>query len=125
MVRAIGLNSYRFSLEWPRIEPEKGVFSIAMPDHCLAMVQGCRARGLKPVLTFSHWTVPRWFAAQGGWTAKESPELFARFCDQAARHLGDGLAFAVTLNVPNGLLIGRRMVPPLVDRAADGAALGH
>jgi beta-glucosidase len=111
IARAIGLNAYRFSLEWSRIEPEPGQFSIAMLDHYKAIVDGCRERGLQPVVTFSHWTVPIWFAAKGGWTNPESPDLFARFCDRAARHLAGGIARAITLNEPNGLVIAERMVP--------------
>ncbi|WP_237709204.1 family 1 glycosylhydrolase [Sphingomonas elodea] len=66
LVKSMGLNTYRFSLEWARIEPDKGHFSRAMLDHYRAMIEGCRARGLKPVVTFNHFTTPRWFAAQGG-----------------------------------------------------------
>jgi beta-glucosidase len=101
LVKSLGLNAYRFSLEWARIEPEQGQFSIAMLDHYKAMIAGCHARGLTPVVTFNHFTTPRWFAAKGGWHSDESPALFARFCDKAARHLADGIAYATTLNEPN------------------------
>jgi beta-glucosidase len=101
LVKAMGLNAYRFSLEWPRIEPEPGMFSLAMLDHYKAMIDGCRARGLTPVVTFNHYTAPRWFAAQGGWTDAQSPGLFARFCDRAARHLAANIGVATTLNEPN------------------------
>lgn len=112
LVRGMGLNSYRFSLEWARIEPDKGHFSIAMLDHYKAMIEGCRARGLRPLVTFNHFTTPRWFAAQGGWSNPESPALFARFCDRAARHLAGGISHAMTLNEPN--LAGRlgEILPP-------------
>jgi beta-glucosidase len=101
LVKAIGLNTYRFSLEWSRVEPEPGMFSIASLDHYKAIIGGCRQRGLMPMVTFSHFTTPRWFAARGGWTQADAPDLFARFCDRAARHLADGMGHAVTLNEPN------------------------
>lgn len=101
LVKAIGLNSYRFSLEWSRIEPEPGMFSIAMLDHYKAIIDGCRARGLTPMVTFNHFSTPRWFAARGGWTNAESPDLFARFCDRAARRLASDIGYAMTLNEPN------------------------
>jgi beta-glucosidase len=66
IVRTLGLNSYRFSLEWARIEPSEGEFSIAMLDHYRRMIEGCRARGLVPVVTFNHFTTPRWFACAWG-----------------------------------------------------------
>ena len=101
LVRSLGLNTYRFSLEWSRIEPEPGLFSIAMLDHYQAMIEGCRARGLTPVVTFNHFTTPRWFAAQGGWGNADAPALFARYCDRAARHLAAAIGYATTLNEPN------------------------
>ncbi|WP_333839001.1 glycoside hydrolase family 1 protein [Novosphingobium sp.] len=106
LCKAMGLNSYRFSLEWARIEPRAGEFSLAMLDHYKRMIEGCHARGLTPFVTFNHFTTPIWFAARGGWSNPDAPGLFARFCDTAARHLADGIGFAATLNEPNlaGLL---------------------
>jgi beta-glucosidase len=101
LVKSLGLNSYRFSLEWGRIEPAKGEFSVAMLDHYKAMIAGCRARGLVPVVTFNHFTTPVWFAAQGGWSNPEAPALFGRYCERAARHLAAGIGYATTLNEPN------------------------
>lgn len=117
LVRSLGLNSYRFSLEWARIEPEPGRFSIAMLDHYKAMIEGCRARGLTPVVTFNHFTTPRWFAARGGWYVPDSPDLFARFCERAARHLAAHIGYATTLNEPNPS--GDALLPaPILERVA-------
>jgi beta-glucosidase len=112
LARGMGLNGYRFSLEWARIEPAEGEFSNAMLDHYKAMIEGCRARGLAPVVTFNHFTTPRWFAARGGWQNPDAPRLFARYCDRAARHLASGIGHALTLNEPN--LAGKleALVPP-------------
>jgi len=107
LVKALGFNCYRFSLEWPRIEPEPGHFSLAMLDHYKAIVDGCRKRGLTPFVTFNHYTTPRWFAARGGWTQPDAADLFARFCDRAARHLAAGIGYAATLNEPNLLRVVR------------------
>lgn len=129
LVKRLGLNSYRFSLEWARIEPGKGEFSVAMLEHYKAMIEGCRARGLVPVVTFNHFTTPIWFAAQGGWANPESPSLFARYCERAARHLAAGIGYATTLNEPNlsGVLdlvlpgdIGPRLLD--ADKAMQAAA---
>jgi beta-glucosidase len=129
LVKGLGLNSYRFSLEWARIEPARGEFSIAMLEHYEAMIAGCRARGLAPVVTFNHFTTPVWFAAAGGWSNPEAPSLFARYCERAARHLAHGIAYATTLNEPNlsGVLdlvlpgdIGPRLIG--ADRAMQEAA---
>jgi beta-glucosidase len=112
LVRALGLNSYRFSLEWSRIEPEPGLFSIAMLDHYKAMIEGCRSRGIAPVVTFNHYTTPRWFAARGAWTQPDAADLFARFCDRAARHCAAGMGYATTLNEPNSFNMFAGTFPP-------------
>lgn len=101
LVKRIGLNSYRFSLEWARIEPEQGFISIAMLDHYKRIIAACKARGLAPVVTFNHFSNPRWFAALGGWVNPNASTLFARYCGIAARHLAPDIAYAVTLNEPN------------------------
>lgn len=121
IVKALGLTSYRFSLEWGRIEPAEGQFSIAMLDHYKAMIAGCRKRGLTPIVTFNHFTAPIWFAAKGGWMNDEGPALFARYCGRAARHLGDQIGFALTLNEPN--LCG--MLAQLLPRKTGEALLRH
>jgi len=97
----IGLNCYRFSVEWSRIEPARGEFSQAQLDHYERMVDGCRARGLAPVVTYSHFAVPRWFGANGGFENRESIDLFARFCDRVTSAFGDRIALAATFNEPN------------------------
>jgi beta-glucosidase len=101
LVRSLGLNAYRFSLEWARIEPAEGRFSIAMLDHYKRLVGGCRERGLIPVVTFSHFTCPSWFAARGGWAGPNASGLFGRYCRIATQHLGAGMGYALTLNEPN------------------------
>ena len=124
LVRDLGLNTYRFSLEWARIEPEPGLFSIAMLDHYKAMIDGCHARALTPVVTFNHNTAPRWFAAGGGWSKPETAALFARFCGRAARHLAPGIAYALTLNEPANAVNLKDTFPPFLTwiRSANAAA---
>ncbi|QSR17740.1 glycoside hydrolase family 1 protein [Novosphingobium sp. KA1] len=114
IVKGLGLTSYRFSVEWARIEPEKGLFSQAMLDHYKRIVDGCHARGLQPLVSFNHFTAPRWFSAQGGWTNPDAAQLFARYCERVMRAFGDGIAMAMTLNEPNILLILRNILPPPV-----------
>jgi beta-glucosidase len=101
LVRHLGLNTYRFSLEWSRIEPAQGEFSAVMLDHYKRMITGCRDRGITPVVTFNHYSVPIWFAAAGGWESAGSVDHFARYCDKAARHLSAEIGLATTLNEPN------------------------
>ena len=101
LVRSAGLNAYRFSIEWARIEPEPGQFSQAMLEHYRRICLACRAAGIEPVVTFHHFTSPRWIAAIGGWENPETADRYARFCGVAAKALGDAFGWACTLNEPN------------------------
>ena len=101
MLAALGFGAYRFSLEWSRIEPEEGEFSRAALDHYRRMCAACLEHGVRPVVTFHHFTTPRWVAAQGGWTEPATADRFARFCERATAHLGDLVDRACTLNEPN------------------------
>jgi beta-glucosidase len=63
------------------------------------------------MVTYNHYTAPRWFAAQGGWTQRGAPQIFARFCTLATRHLGAGIGYATTLNEPNIMMVLRVLLP--------------
>ena len=101
LVKALGLSAYRFSIEWARIEPEEGKFSVATLDYYRRLCAGCRELGIMPVVTFHHFTSPRWLAAKGGWENPLAAELFARYCERATRAIGDLIGAACTLNEPN------------------------
>jgi beta-glucosidase len=101
IAKALGLNCYRFGIEWARIEPEPGAFSIAELDHYAAVLEACHARGLLPIVTFNHFTVPLWFAKRGGWEVADSADLFARFCERVTRALGPYIGMASTFNEAN------------------------
>ena len=97
----LGFNCHRFGIEWSRIEPEPGMISHAALDHYKRVLDECHRHGLAPMVTLSHWSVPRWFAARGGFEQADSPQIFARFAETAASHLGDGMAYATTFNEAN------------------------
>jgi beta-glucosidase len=101
MLADLGFNTYRFSLEWARIEPEEGFFSNAELDHYRRMITACREHNLTPMVTYSHFSLPRWFAVKGGWANAQAPDLFARFCERATKHFGDLIGIASTLNEPD------------------------
>ena len=53
-----GLGAYRFSVEWSRVEPEPGYFSVAALDHYRRVCEACLGRGVRPFVTLNHFTVP-------------------------------------------------------------------
>lgn len=106
IIRSLNLNAYRFSVEWSRVEPAEGQVSLAALEHYRRMVVACRKAGLAPILTLSHFTSPRWFAAKGGWLHPGAPSAFARHCERVIRHMGKGVSHVVTFNEPNLQLLG-------------------
>ncbi len=115
IVAALGLDNYRFSLEWSRIEPAEGEFSVAALDHYARVCDDLLGRGVTPVVTFHHFTTPRWVAREGGWASPATADRFARYCERVMAHLGGRIGVACTINEPNmvasgGYLAG--MFPP-------------
>jgi len=100
LLASLGFNSYRFSIEWARIEPSRGFFSNAELDHYKTMIDACRRHGVAPAVTFLHGSTPRWFAEAGGWLNPESSALFANYCSKAAKSLAGDIEFAFTINEP-------------------------
>ncbi len=96
-----GLTSYRFSIEWARIEPEHGFVSRAAIDHYRRMVDTAIEVGLEPVVSLLHFTVPRWMFEAGFWRNPEAPALFERFVETALPIVSDGVRYVCTINEPN------------------------
>ena len=96
-----GLNTYRFSVEWARIEPEEGYFSLAALDHYRRIAATCLEQGVTPVATLHHFTVPRWFAQRGGWSQDGAADLFGRYAERVAARLGDLVPYFCTINEAN------------------------
>lgn len=116
----LGLNAYRFSVEWSRIEPEEGFFSHAELDHYRRVVGACHEHHVTPMVTYNHFSVPRWFADQGGWNAPAAADRFARYAERVTAHLGDLVPWVCTLNEPNiiALLMETGTAPAASEKSA-------
>jgi beta-glucosidase len=101
LLAGLGLNCYRFSIEWARIEPERGHFSASALDHYRRVLAACHENGVTPMVTFYHFSSPRWFAAMGGWEHRDAGDVFVRYAERAASALGDLITSAATFNEPN------------------------
>ncbi|HEX6138891.1 MAG TPA: family 1 glycosylhydrolase, partial [Candidatus Limnocylindria bacterium] len=101
-----GFNTYRFSVEWARIEPEDGRFDPAALRHYRRMVEVVAAAGLTPMVTLNHFTLPLWLARRGGWRAPEAPAAFARYCREVVSALGDAVTWYCTINEPGVVAFG-------------------
>lgn len=102
LARDLGLNSYRFSIAWPRIFPDGAA---AAPnrkglDFYSRLVDGMLERGLEPWLTLYHWDLPQALQDRGGWNNRDTVAEFCRFADVVSRHLGDRVKSWITHNEP-------------------------
>ncbi len=95
-----GLQMYRFSVEWARIEPERDQFSRAQLLHYRRMIDVCRQYGVEPMVTLHHFTLPHWFAHDGGWLASDAVERFTRYVEVVSEILLD-VTWVCTINEPN------------------------
>jgi len=99
-------NAHRMSVEWCRIEPSLAVWDEAALDQYRTMIAGARARGLEPMVTLQHFTLPHWLAERGGWHNPESVTWFERYVRKVAAGLKDLVRYWVTINEPNVLVYG-------------------
>lgn len=97
----MGHNVHRLSIEWSRIEPEKGKWDAAAVAHYHEVFRSLQRHGIKPMVTLHHFTNPVWVAAQGGWLAEETLMDFERFADFVAREYGGEVDWWITINEPN------------------------
>lgn len=101
MMAEAGLNAYRFSIEWARIEPECGNFDEAEVEHYRKVIACCKENGVEPVVTLLHFSSPAWLIRQGGWEAESTVEYFARYVRYVMERLGGELHTVCTINEAN------------------------
>jgi beta-glucosidase len=100
LAASMGHTCHRLSLEWSRIEPHEGRFDEAALEHYASVLEALKSRGIEPVVTLHHFTLPAWLAARGGWLAADSVERFARYVGLVADRYGGDVRFWLTVNEP-------------------------
>lgn len=110
LLSRLGFNTFRFSIEWARVEPNPGEFSTDALRHYRSVLEACKARGLRTVVTLFHFTSPLWLAKRGGFTNPEVPDLFARYAAKVVEYCGDLIDWISTVNEAN--MSFRDYVPP-------------
>ena len=75
----LGVKSYRFSIEWSKVEPEAGFYDQAVLEHYHAVIDACVERGLVPMATIHHFSNPLWFEDLGAFEQAENIEHLVRF----------------------------------------------
>lgn len=96
-----GLNAYRFSIEWARIEPEEGKFDENEIEHYRKVIVCCKENGVEPIVTMMHFTSPLWLIQKGGWENESTIEYFRRYVSYVIEKLGSELNYICTINEAN------------------------
>lgn len=96
-----GLNAYRFSIEWARIEPQEGIFAPDEIEHYRKVISCCRENGLEPIVTLLHFTSPKWLISRGGWESDAAVAYFVRYVRYVMEQLGEDITYVCTINEAN------------------------
>jgi beta-glucosidase len=101
LMRELGLEAYRFSIAWPRIQPTgRGPANEAGLAFYERLVDGLIARGIRPIATLYHWDLPQALEDEGGWASRATAEAFADYARLVAERLRDRVTVWTTLNEP-------------------------
>ena len=101
LMTSLGVRAYRFSVAWPRIQPQgSGPANQKGLDFYRRIVEGLGERDIVPMLTLYHWDLPQALEDQGGWTSRETSERFAEYAGIVYEDLSDEVPFWITLNEP-------------------------
>lgn len=101
LIASLGVKAYRFSLAWPRVQPDgAGAWNPKGLDFYDRLIDGLLARGLQPWLTLNHWDLPAALQTGGGWQQRSTVDRFVNYAEQIGRRYGDRLAGITTHNEP-------------------------
>jgi beta-glucosidase len=115
LIKKLGLNTYRLSVEWSKIEPKQGIYDSAALAHYDEVCKELVAHGIKPVITLHHYTNPTWFAQLGGFEKLENSKHFVNFCIKVFERLNPNVHLWLTFNSPTSYVARAyhaNMAPP-------------
>lgn len=101
LAKKIGLNAFRLSIEWSRIQPSENEIDKKAIEHYRKMIKALKARGIEPFVTIWHWPLPLWLSQRGGWTYKEISHYYIGYAALLVREFGADVKYWITLNEPN------------------------
>jgi beta-glucosidase len=130
LLAELGVDVYRFSIAWPRIQPTgRGPANAAGLAFYSRLIDGLRARGIKPVPTLYHWDLPQALQSKGGWANRDIVGWFEAYAQIVARAFGDSVDTWTTINEPwVAAYLGYRLglhAPGISDEGQAAAAHHH
>lgn len=100
LLKKMNMNAFRFSVEWSRIEPTEGAWDAEAITHYKQYIGELKKRGIEPVMTLFHFTLPVWFAEKGGFEKRANIKYFVRFAEKVLQELGGNVKYIITINEP-------------------------
>ena len=135
LAQGMGLNTFRLSIEWSRIEPRKGEIDQAEVAYYHRVLQAIHRRGMTPLVTLLHFSYPAWLDAEGGWENKQAVDYFRRYARFVAQEFGEEITWYLTFNEPNMYLVnaygtgafppGKKWAPFAMLKVAKNFVAGH
>jgi beta-glucosidase len=119
----LGVNAYRFSVEWSRVVPRRGDWQRGEMDRYVRIAASLRDAGIEPVVTLHHFTNPAWLVERSAWENPSTAAEFLRFAERAVRALRDSVRVFITFNEPNVFVAAgylAKLMPPGGKSARDG-----
>ena len=101
LMAEMGMQIYRFGIEWSRIEPSRGYYDEEVLEHYREEIEYMIEKGIKPLLTLHHFSNPLWFEDRGGWLSPDCVDDFIDFAGEVIDYLGDIVDEYITINEPN------------------------
>ncbi len=114
LLKELGVNSYRFSIEWSRIQPRPDTWDEEAIAHYQEIIDILRSYNIEPMVTLHHFTHPRWFLERYPWHRTASVEKFLRYTEKMVSTLRN-VRYWITFNEPYVILIGGYLdgcIPP-------------
>lgn len=124
LLRDLGVNAYRFSLEWSRIQPREDAWDEKAIDHYRDVVAILRSYDIEPMVTLHHFTHPVWFTEKYPWHRDQSVEYFLRYAEKVLSSI-EGVRHWITFNEPYVLILGgyfEGCTPPAIRDISLGVA---
>lgn len=101
-LKLLGLNSYRLSIEWSKIQPAEGIFDEDALQHYVDVVNELRRRNIEPMICLFHHTWPVWFDKKGAFEKSENIAYFSTYAEYVSKNLGDKVRYWLPFNEPEG-----------------------
>lgn len=100
LMKKVGMNSYRFSVSWCRVMPEKGKVNPKGIEFYKNLISELRQAGIEPLVTLYHWDLPVWVQKEGGWKSEKIVSYYLEYVKTVIDALSDEVTYWMTFNEP-------------------------